>query len=120
METDARLSVVDWRALASALVLSCVGILVRHFGRRVPFTSNEAMFYGSHTFALFVAVTISSPLLLPGQLINEDGLKRDRDKEQSRKKIQSGQGDIDEASIAETEELPVIEITGSEVEKIGV
>jgi len=34
------LSVVrDWRACA--LVLSCIGILVRHFGRRVPFSLLE-------------------------------------------------------------------------------
>ncbi|KZV75199.1 RTA1-like protein [Peniophora sp. CONT] len=56
----------DWRALASALGVSCVGIIIRSFYRVVELSQgfkgsiarNEALFYGLDTLPLFIAFII--------------------------------------------------------------
>ncbi|VDB85404.1 unnamed protein product [Peniophora sp. CBMAI 1063] len=56
----------DWRALAGALGVSCVGIIIRSFYRVVelsqgfkgPIARNEGLFYGLDTLPLFIAVVI--------------------------------------------------------------
>ncbi|KIJ16373.1 hypothetical protein PAXINDRAFT_75421 [Paxillus involutus ATCC 200175] len=66
----------DWRTLAGALCISCVGILVRS-GYRVAelsqtfhgsLSSTESYFYGLDTLPLFIAIAIYVPLW-PGRFI---------------------------------------------------
>ncbi|KIK99568.1 hypothetical protein PAXRUDRAFT_822648 [Paxillus rubicundulus Ve08.2h10] len=73
----------DWRILAGALCISCVGILVRS-GYRVAelsqtfhgsLSSTESYFYGLDTLPLFTAIAIYVPLW-PGRFITAD---KDRD-----------------------------------------
>jgi len=66
----------DWRALAGALAISCVGIIIRSFYRVVelsqgfqgPIAENEGLFYGLDTLPLFIAVVVYVPFW-PGRFI---------------------------------------------------
>ncbi|KAA1466425.1 RTA1-domain-containing protein [Dentipellis sp. KUC8613] len=66
----------DWRALAGALVVSCIGIIIRSIyrtaemsqGFRGALATNEALFYGLDTLPLFLAVVIYLPFW-PGRFI---------------------------------------------------
>ncbi|KAI0036771.1 RTA1-like protein [Vararia minispora EC-137] len=66
----------DWRALAAALALSCIGIVIRSFYRVVeltqgfqgPIAENEPLFYGLDTLPLFIAVVVYVPFW-PGRFI---------------------------------------------------
>jgi len=66
----------DWRALAFALFVSCIGILVRSVFRVIelsqgfkgPLATNEGIFYGLDTLPLFIAVSAYVPFW-PGRFI---------------------------------------------------
>ncbi|KIJ70507.1 hypothetical protein HYDPIDRAFT_105253 [Hydnomerulius pinastri MD-312] len=66
----------DWRALAGAMCLSCVGILIRSVYRVVELSqgyqgylaTTEAYFYGLDTLPLFVAISVYVPFW-PGRFI---------------------------------------------------
>ncbi|ETW83965.1 lipid-translocating exporter [Heterobasidion irregulare TC 32-1] len=66
----------DWRSLAVALLVSCVGILIRSVYRTIelsqgfegPIATNEGFFYGLDTLPLFVAVVVYCPFW-PGRFI---------------------------------------------------
>ncbi|KAF8897589.1 RTA1 like protein-domain-containing protein [Infundibulicybe gibba] len=66
----------DWRTLAAALALSCLGILIRSGFRVVELsegfqgrlTTSEAFFYGLDTLPLFIAISIYIPFW-PGRFI---------------------------------------------------
>lgn len=66
----------DWRALAGALVVSCVGILIRSVYRTIELSQGfeghlatvEAFFYALDTLPLFLAVAIYVPFW-PGRFI---------------------------------------------------
>ncbi|KAH8117366.1 RTA1-like protein [Phellopilus nigrolimitatus] len=66
----------DWRTLASALLVSCVGILIRSVFRVIELSqgfqgaiaTNEGDFYGLDTLPLFIAVAIYVPFW-PGRFI---------------------------------------------------
>jgi len=69
----------SWLALASALFISCIGILIRS-GYRVaelsegfdgPLTTSQALFYGVDTLPLFVAIAIYIPFW-PGRFIDSN------------------------------------------------
>ncbi|KAF8913953.1 RTA1-like protein [Gymnopilus junonius] len=69
----------SWLALASALMISCIGILIRS-GYRVaelsegfdgPLTTSQGLFYGVDTLPLFVAIAIYIPFW-PGRFIDTD------------------------------------------------
>ncbi|KAF9514116.1 hypothetical protein BS47DRAFT_1343436 [Hydnum rufescens UP504] len=68
----------DWRALAAALALSCVGILIRSVYRTMelsqgyvgPLATNEATFYGLDTLPLWIAVTVYV-FFWPGRFIDD-------------------------------------------------
>jgi len=71
----------SWRTLATALFISCIGILIRS-GFRVtelsqgyggPLTTNEALFYGLDTLPLFIAVALYIPFW-PGRFIPAEGI----------------------------------------------
>ncbi|TRM67760.1 RTA1 like protein-domain-containing protein [Schizophyllum amplum] len=59
----------NWLSLAGALVLSCIGILIRSVYRTIelsegfngPLATNEALFYGLDTLPLFIAIAIYIP-----------------------------------------------------------
>lgn len=66
----------DWRTLAGALAVSCVGILVRSVYRTVelsqgytgPLATTEGFFYGLDTLPLALAVFVYVPFW-PGRFI---------------------------------------------------
>lgn len=66
----------DWRTLAGALCISCVGILSRSVYRTIelsqgfdgPLTTNEALFYGLDTLPLFLSFVVYIPFW-PGRFI---------------------------------------------------
>ncbi|KAH9977784.1 RTA1-like protein [Lactifluus volemus] len=68
----------DWRVLAGALGVSCIGIIIRSFyrvvelsqGFRGPIAQNEALFYGLDTLPLFIAISVYVPFW-PGRFIPE-------------------------------------------------
>ncbi|QRW02251.1 RTA1-like protein [Ceratobasidium sp. AG-Ba] len=68
----------NWKALAAALGLSCVGILIRSVYRTVELSegfrghlaTTESLFYGLDTYPLFVAIVVYVPFW-PGRFINE-------------------------------------------------
>ncbi|CAL1712149.1 unnamed protein product [Somion occarium] len=70
----------DWRILACALLISCVGILVRSTYRTIELSqgylgslsTTEGFFYGLDTLPLFVAVVVYVPFW-PGRFIADDG-----------------------------------------------
>ncbi|KAF9535202.1 RTA1 like protein-domain-containing protein [Crepidotus variabilis] len=72
---------IRWTALAGAMVLSCIGILVRSSFRTAelsegfggPLTRNEALFYTLDTLPLFVAIAVYIPFW-PGRFINDHPL----------------------------------------------
>jgi len=73
----------DWRSLAGAQVISCIGILIRSVYRTVELSegyhgklaTSEAYFYGLDTLPLFVAIAIYLPFW-PGRYIPDiDALK---------------------------------------------
>ncbi|KAF8312247.1 RTA1-domain-containing protein [Clavulina sp. PMI_390] len=100
----------DWRALAGALILSCIGILIRSVYRTIelsqgyagPLATNEATFYGLDTLPLFVAVTIYLPFW-PGRFIDEDRLRAEARNKQAETQVESGNADLesDEAKAME-------------------
>ncbi|KAL0949497.1 hypothetical protein HGRIS_009551 [Hohenbuehelia grisea] len=67
----------DWRALAGALCICCVGILIRSVYRTVELgegflghlATNEGFFYGLDTLPLFIAIAIFIPFW-PGRFIS--------------------------------------------------
>lgn len=69
----------DWRTLACAFVVSCIGILVRSVFRTVElaegFKSNlatsEPLFYGLDTLPLFITVSVYVPFW-PGRFIGRE------------------------------------------------
>lgn len=73
----------DWRALAFALFVSCIGIVIRSIYRTIelsqgyvgPLATNETTFYCLDTLPLFIAVTIYVPFW-PGRFIDESRLRR--------------------------------------------
>jgi len=66
----------DWRTLASALILSCIGILIRSLYRTIELSQGfeghlatvEAFFYGLDTLPLFLAIVVYVPFW-PGRFI---------------------------------------------------
>ncbi|KAK0453525.1 RTA1-like protein [Armillaria borealis] len=66
----------DWRALAGALFVSCIGILIRSVYRTIELSQGfegrlatmESFFYGLDTLPLFIAVAIYVPFW-PGRFI---------------------------------------------------
>ncbi|KAH8091067.1 RTA1-like protein [Cristinia sonorae] len=66
----------DWRSLAGALIISCIGILIRSVYRTVELSqgyhgtlaTSETFFYALDTLPLFVAITIFLPFW-PGRYI---------------------------------------------------
>ncbi|KAK0206445.1 RTA1-domain-containing protein [Desarmillaria ectypa] len=66
----------DWRALAGALFVSCIGILIRSVYRTIELSEGfegqlatmESFFYGLDTLPLFIAVAIYVPFW-PGRFI---------------------------------------------------
>ena len=66
----------NWKSLAVALGLSCVGILIRSVYRTIELSegfrghlaTTESLFYGLDTYPLFVAVAIYVPFW-PGRFI---------------------------------------------------
>ncbi|ELU45386.1 putative RTA1-like protein [Rhizoctonia solani AG-1 IA] len=66
----------NWKTLAAALALSCVGILIRSVFRTIELSegfrghlaTTESLFYGLDTYPLFVAVAIYVPFW-PGRFI---------------------------------------------------
>jgi len=74
----------DWRALAFALTLSCIGILIRSVYRTIELGqgfhghlgTTEAFFYGLDTLPLFLAIVVFVPFW-PGRFIpNEKTVER--------------------------------------------
>ncbi|KLO12619.1 RTA1-like protein [Schizopora paradoxa] len=69
----------DWRTLACAFIISCIGILVRSMFRTVElaegFKSNlatsEPLFYGLDTLPLFITVSVYVPFW-PGRFIGRE------------------------------------------------
>ncbi|KAG8929495.1 hypothetical protein FRC03_004238 [Tulasnella sp. 419] len=67
----------DWRTLAVALVISCIGILIRSFYRVIELAqgwqghlaTTEGFFYGLDTYPLLVAISVYIPFW-PGRFIN--------------------------------------------------
>ncbi|PPR07047.1 hypothetical protein CVT26_005248 [Gymnopilus dilepis] len=77
----------SWQALAFALIVSCIGILIRS-GYRVaelsegfdgPLTTSQALFYGVDTLPLFVAIAIYIPFW-PGRFIRSESRQIPDDK----------------------------------------
>ncbi|CAE6422644.1 unnamed protein product [Rhizoctonia solani] len=68
----------NWKTLAAALALSCVGILIRSVFRTIELSegfrghlaTTESLFYGLDTYPLFVAVAIYVPFW-PGRFITQ-------------------------------------------------
>ncbi|KAH7343267.1 RTA1-like protein [Rhizoctonia solani] len=68
----------NWKTLAAALALSCVGILIRSVFRTIELSegfrghlaTTESLFYGLDTYPLFVAVAIYVPFW-PGRFISQ-------------------------------------------------
>jgi len=66
----------DWRALAVALLISCIGILIRSVYRTVELSegyvghlaTTESYFYGLDTLPLFIAIVVYVPFW-PGRFI---------------------------------------------------
>ncbi|KAH7920173.1 RTA1-domain-containing protein [Leucogyrophana mollusca] len=69
----------DWRTLAAALTLSCLGILIRSAYRVAELSqgfqgylaTTEAFFYGLDTLPLFIAISVYVPFW-PGKFIPRD------------------------------------------------
>ncbi|KAI0318696.1 RTA1-like protein [Amylostereum chailletii] len=67
----------DWRALVGAMLLSCVGIIIRSVYRVIelsqgfegPIARSERLFYGLDTLPLFIAVVVYVPFW-PGRFIS--------------------------------------------------
>ncbi|KDN47510.1 hypothetical protein RSAG8_03650, partial [Rhizoctonia solani AG-8 WAC10335] len=70
----------NWKTLAAALGLSCVGILIRSVFRTIELSegyrgylaTTESLFYGLDTYPLLVAVAIYVPFW-PGRFITQPG-----------------------------------------------
>jgi len=68
----------NWKALAAALALSCIGILIRSIYRTIELSegfrghlaTTESLFYGLDTYPLLVAVAIYVPFW-PGRFITD-------------------------------------------------
>ncbi|KAH0587652.1 hypothetical protein H2248_006419 [Termitomyces sp. 'cryptogamus'] len=68
----------DWRTLASVLMISCIGILIRSGYRVVELSqgfqgrlaTSEAFFYGLDTLPLFIAIVLYIPFW-PGRFIRD-------------------------------------------------
>ncbi|KAG6830041.1 hypothetical protein H0H92_002459 [Tricholoma furcatifolium] len=75
-QDDSKKKTDDWRALAGALCISCLGILIRSFyrvielseGYRGYLATSEGYFYGLDTLPLLVAISIFTPFW-PGRFI---------------------------------------------------
>ncbi|KJA30219.1 hypothetical protein HYPSUDRAFT_125712 [Hypholoma sublateritium FD-334 SS-4] len=77
----------SWLALAGALVVSCIGILIRSTYRVVelsegfqgPLTRSEPFFYGLDTLPLFIAISVYIPFwpgrFIPGSTAATDSVK---------------------------------------------
>ncbi|EJD05847.1 RTA1-like protein [Fomitiporia mediterranea MF3/22] len=72
----------DWRTLAFALFVSCIGIIIRSVFRVVELSqgftgalaTDEAAFYGLDTLPLFIAVAVYVPFW-PGRFIPKEPIK---------------------------------------------
>ncbi|KAJ7591041.1 RTA1-like protein [Mycena floridula] len=77
---------VDWRALAFAISISCVGILIRSFYRTVELSegyqghlaTTEAFFYALDTLPLFLATVVYVPFW-PGRFIPGPSIPAEKD-----------------------------------------
>ncbi|KAJ8489309.1 hypothetical protein ONZ45_g13635 [Pleurotus djamor] len=73
----------DWRALAGALFISCIGILIRSVFRTVelsegyagPLATSEKLFYCLDTLPLFIAISIFVPFW-PGRFIGSTPINK--------------------------------------------
>ncbi|TFY68626.1 hypothetical protein EVG20_g3480 [Dentipellis fragilis] len=82
----------DWRALAGALALNCVGIIIRSLYRTVEMSqgfhstlsTTEAYFYALDTLPLFLAIVVYVPFW-PGRFITSNAMPAGKilDEEQS-------------------------------------
>ncbi|TCD68518.1 hypothetical protein EIP91_010574 [Steccherinum ochraceum] len=73
----------DWRSLATALIVSCIGILIRSVYRTIELSegyhgklaTTESYFYGLDTLPLFLAIAIYVPFWPGRYLPDVDALK---------------------------------------------
>ncbi|KAF4575036.1 RTA-like protein [Pleurotus pulmonarius] len=75
----------DWRALGCALVISCIGILIRSVFRTIelsegfagPLATSEKLFYCLDTLPLFIAISVFIPFW-PGRFIASTPITKQR------------------------------------------
>ncbi|THH30536.1 hypothetical protein EUX98_g3661 [Antrodiella citrinella] len=92
----------DWRSLAGAMVVSCIGILIRSVYRTIELSqgflgklaTTEAFFYGLDTLPLFIAIIVYIPFW-PSRYIPE--VVRSKDAETEERESKSADTAVEEA-----------------------